>query len=187
VKRKTLQPLQPQPKTFLSRQKQIYKIVKESQDVLVAPTRVPPHCPVKQGYNRTLHTLHVASSPIESSHNQVDHATGLVEQIQPLQQQVHDSLQQAKHDNFFGKARSAPTFGFSRGIPISNENLTQWGPLLSKGGGTMQMDLGGHPPFSLNHHFEPVVLINHDIHPFDGEWNVMSSSFVNYRHHVMIS
>ena len=49
------------------------------------------------------------------------------------------------------------------------------------------MDLGGHPPFPLNHHFEPAVLINHDIHPFGGEWNVMSSSFVNDRHHVMIS
>jgi hypothetical protein len=44
----------------------------------------------------------------------------------------------------------------------------------------IQMDLSGHPPLPLNHHFEPVVLINHDIHPFDGEWNVMSSSFVNY-------
>jgi hypothetical protein len=41
------------------------------------------------------------------------------------------------------------------------------------------MDLSGHPPFPLNHYFEPVVLINHDIHPFVGEWNVMSSSFVN--------
>ena len=50
----------------------------------------------------------------------------------------------------------------------------------------IQMDLGGHPPFSLNHHFESKVLINHDIHPFDGEWNVMSSSFVNYKHHVMV-
>ena len=49
------------------------------------------------------------------------------------------------------------------------------------------MDLSGHPPLPLNHHFEPVVLINHDIHPFDGEWNVMSSSFVNYKHHLMIS
>jgi hypothetical protein len=47
----------------------------------------------------------------------------------------------------------------------------------------IHMDLGGNPPFSLNHHIEPVVLINH----FDGEWNVMSSSFVNYKHHVMIS
>jgi hypothetical protein len=51
----------------------------------------------------------------------------------------------------------------------------------------IHMDLNGHPPFSLNHHFEPMVLINHDIHPFDGEWNVMPSSFVNYKHHVMIS
>jgi hypothetical protein len=48
------------------------------------------------------------------------------------------------------------------------------------------MDLGAHPPFSLNHHFEPVVLINHDIHPFDWEWNVISYSFFNYRHHAMV-
>jgi hypothetical protein len=51
----------------------------------------------------------------------------------------------------------------------------------------IQMDLDGHPPFPLNHHSESMVLINHDIHPFDGEWNVMSSSVVNCRHHVMIS
>jgi hypothetical protein len=42
-----------------------------------------------------------------------------------------------------------------------------------------QVDLGGHPPFPLNQHFELMVLINHDIHPFDGEWNVMSSSPCN--------
>jgi hypothetical protein len=51
----------------------------------------------------------------------------------------------------------------------------------------IQMDLGGHLPFPLNHHFEPVVLINHAIHRFDGECNVMPSSFVNCRQHVMIS
>jgi hypothetical protein len=49
-------------------QKQIDKIVEEYQDVLVAPTGVPPHCPIKQVYNKTLHILHVASSPTESSH-----------------------------------------------------------------------------------------------------------------------
>jgi hypothetical protein len=43
----------------------------------------------------------------------------------------------------------------------------------------IQVDLSGHPPFPLNQHFKHMVLINHDIHPFDGEWNVMSSSFVN--------
>jgi hypothetical protein len=50
----------------------------------------------------------------------------------------------------------------------------------------IQMDLGGHLSFPLNHHFEPVVLINHDIQPFGGEWHVISSSFVNYRHRVMV-
>jgi hypothetical protein len=51
----------------------------------------------------------------------------------------------------------------------------------------MQVDVGGHPPSLLNQHFDPMVLINPDIHPFYGEWNVMSFSFVNYRHYVMIS
>jgi hypothetical protein len=55
----------------------------------------------------------------------------------------------------------------------------QWEPLLPNGGGMIQMDLGGHPPFSPNHHLEPVVLINHAIHHFDGEQNVISPSFVN--------
>jgi hypothetical protein len=50
----------------------------------------------------------------------------------------------------------------------------------------IQMDIDGHPPFPLNHHFEPVVLINHDIHPFGGECNVISYSFINYIHHVMV-
>jgi hypothetical protein len=51
----------------------------------------------------------------------------------------------------------------------------------------IQVDMCGHPPFPLNQHFDPMALINYDIHPFDGEWNVMPSSFVNYNHHVMIS
>jgi hypothetical protein len=62
----------------------------------------------------------------------------------------------------------------------------KWIPFLSKGVGKIQMDLSGHPPFPLNHHFEPVVLINHGIDPFDGEWNVMSFSFVKYGHHVIV-
>ena len=43
----------------------------------------------------------------------------------------------------------------------------------------IQLDLDGHPPFPLNQHFKPMVLINHDIHPFDGEWNVLSYSSCN--------
>jgi hypothetical protein len=49
----------------------------------------------------------------------------------------------------------------------------QWGPLLPKGGGMIKVNLGDHPPFPLNQNFKHMVLINHDIHPFDGEWNVM--------------
>jgi hypothetical protein len=48
------------------------------------------------------------------------------------------------------------------------------------------MDISGHTPFPLSHHFKIMVLINHDIHPFYGEWNVISSSFVKYRYHVMV-
>jgi hypothetical protein len=114
---------------------------------------VPLHYPVKQIYNIYLHRficynpfevcfgfqpltpididLNVASSPIESSHTQIkeNHVTRLVEQIQPLQQQVHDILQQAnakyKHDSFFNKASISPRFKFNNFFPISHENLTQ--------------------------------------------------------------
>jgi hypothetical protein len=51
----------------------------------------------------------------------------------------------------------------------------------------IQVDLGGHSPFPLNQHSSPMVLINNDTHPLDGKWNVMSSSFVTYIHHVMTS
>jgi hypothetical protein len=93
----------------------------------------------------------------------------LVEQIQLLQQQVHDILQKDKHEKFFNKERNAPSFRFNKSLHVSQGNLMQWGPLLLKGGLMIQMDLGGHLPFLLNHHFEHVVLINHDIHRFDGE------------------
>jgi hypothetical protein len=68
------------------KQKRIDKIVDEYQDVLTAPTWVPPHCLIKKGYNITRHTL-----------------------------------------------SSTPSFRFSRSLSVSQENLTQWGPLLPKG------------------------------------------------------
>jgi hypothetical protein len=48
------------------------QIAEEKEDIVSSPTMVPTHFPVKPRYNR------------------------LVEQIQPRQQQVRDSLQQAK-------------------------------------------------------------------------------------------
>jgi hypothetical protein len=128
--------------------------------------------------------LFVASSLTESSdtHTKEDHATRSIEWIQHLQQ-VHGILPQTKYKQYiyFNKASYLPRFRFNRSFPISRGNLTQWGPLLPKGGGMIQVDFGGHPPFPLNQNFKPMVLINLDIHHFDGEWNVIPDSFVNYK------
>jgi hypothetical protein len=107
---------------------------------------VPPHCPVKRSYKKSLHTLCVASSPKNSSHTQQDHATILVKWIQPLQEQVHNILQQAKHDNFFSKASSSPRFRFKKRF---HGNLKQWIPLLAKGRRIIQAEIDGHPPIPL--------------------------------------
>jgi hypothetical protein len=47
--------------------KYINKIVEEHQDIPIAPMGVPPHSPVKPSYDKSLHVLHVASSPTDSS------------------------------------------------------------------------------------------------------------------------
>jgi hypothetical protein len=60
---------------------------------------------------------------------QTSHVSRLVEQIQPCQQQVHDSLPQ---HNVSSKASSAPRFNH---FPLSPGNSTQWIPLLPKEGG----------------------------------------------------
>jgi hypothetical protein len=67
---------------------------------------VPPHCQVKLSYDKSIHVLHVAYSLIESSHTQEDHVAILFKRIQPLQQQVHNNLQQAKNTNLFIKESS---------------------------------------------------------------------------------
>jgi hypothetical protein len=127
-------------------QKKINKIVEEHQDIFTALTRVPPHCPVKRSYNKSIHALHVASSPTNSFHTQADHATISAERIQPLQQQVHNNFHQAKQGSFFSKKSSSPRFRFSKSFP---RNLTQWRPLLPKGGRMIQEKIGGHPPILL--------------------------------------
>jgi hypothetical protein len=52
----------------------------------------------------------------------------------------------SKKANSFTKASGSPGTKFSRGFLISWRNSTQWGPLLPKGGGMIQVDIGGHPP-----------------------------------------
>jgi hypothetical protein len=61
-------------------------IVEEKEDIVSSPTMVPTQCPIKPKDNR------------------------LVEQIQPLQQQVCDSLPQAKKKKFSNKACISPSF-----------------------------------------------------------------------------
>jgi hypothetical protein len=70
----------------------------------------------------------------------------LVEQIQPHQQQVCGILPQTKKCNFSNKARSSPRFRFRKCFPLFPGCSTQWRPLLPKGGGLIQVDIGGHSP-----------------------------------------
>jgi hypothetical protein len=107
---------------------------------------VPPHFPVKLSYDKFLHVLHDASSPIDSSHTLADNVAKLVQQIQPLQQKNHNNLQQVKQDNFFSKASSSPRFRFKKIFP---GEFTQWRPLLPKGGGLIEVEISGHPPIPL--------------------------------------
>jgi hypothetical protein len=86
-------------------------IVEEKEDIVSSPTMLPTHCPIKPRYNR------------------------LVEQIQPHQQQVCDSLQQTKQHDFSIRESSSPRFKFNKRFPFSPGNSTQWRPLFPKEGG----------------------------------------------------
>jgi hypothetical protein len=70
----------------------------------------------------------------------------LVEQIQPRQQEVCDSLPQTEQHDVSIKTSNSPRFRFSKCFPLSPGNSTQWIPLLHKEGGLIQVDIGGHPP-----------------------------------------
>jgi hypothetical protein len=59
----------------------------------------------------------------------------LVEKIQPLQQQVCESLPQAKKQNFSNKEHKSPSIEFKKLFPMFPRHSTQWRPLLPKGGG----------------------------------------------------
>jgi hypothetical protein len=98
------------------------QIAEEKEYIVSSPTMVPTQCPIKPRDNR------------------------LVEQIQPHQQQVRDSLPQTKQHNFSNKAHNSPRFRFRKCFPLFPGHSTQWRPLLPKGGGLIQVDIGGHPP-----------------------------------------
>jgi hypothetical protein len=70
----------------------------------------------------------------------------LVEQIQSLQQQVCDNLPQVKKHNFSNKACNSQSFRFKKFFLLFPGHSRQWRPLILKGGGLIQVDIGGHPP-----------------------------------------
>jgi hypothetical protein len=60
---------------------------------------------------------------------------------------VHDRFPQTKQRNVSSKTSSSPRCRFNKCFSLSPGNSTQWGPLLLKEGGLIQVDIGGHPPF----------------------------------------
>ena len=55
----------------------------------------------------------------------------------------------SKMANSCTKASGSPRTKFNRSFLIAWRNSTQWGPFLPKGGGMIQVDIGGHPPITL--------------------------------------
>jgi hypothetical protein len=74
------------------------------------------------------------------------HVARIVEKPQP--QQVRDRLPQTEQCDVYNKASSSPRCRFSKRFSLSPRNSMQWIPLLPKEGGFIQVDIGGHPPFS---------------------------------------
>jgi hypothetical protein len=97
-------------------------IFEETKDIGSSRTMVPTQYPIQPRDNR------------------------LVEHIQLLQQQVCDIFPQAKKQNFSSKACNSPSFRFKKCFPLFPRHSMQWRPLIPKGGGLIQVDIGGHPP-----------------------------------------
>jgi hypothetical protein len=73
-------------------------------------------------------------------------AARLVEQ--PYLQRVHDRLPQTKEHDVSSNTSSSPKRRSSKRFSLALRNSTQWIPLLPKEGILIQVDIGGHPPFS---------------------------------------
>jgi hypothetical protein len=76
----------------------------------------------------------------------IPETTGWWNRFNPTKQQVHDNLPQTKQHNFSNKAHNSPRFRFNKRFPLFLGHSMQWIPFLPKGGGLIQVDIGGHPP-----------------------------------------
>ena len=116
------------------------KFMEEYEDIFSSPRKVPLHCQVKHSIDLTPGApppdvaIPHATTQTESTHvmSEADKETKFIEHIQHVRQQVH---------TIFDKSNTK----FSRICLISWRNSKQWGPLLPKGGGMIQVDIGGHP------------------------------------------
>ena len=66
-----------------------------------------------------------------------------------LANRISNCIRLSKLSNSCTKESGSPGTKFNRNFLISWRNLTQWGPLLPKGGGMIQVDIGGHQPIPL--------------------------------------
>ena len=118
--------------------------MEEYEEIFSSLTEVPLHCQDKHSIDLTpdapLHDVampHVTTQT-ESTHVlfEADKETKFTNFIQHVCPQVHD---------IFNKSNTQ----FNRICLISSRISTQWGPLLPKEGGMIQVDIDGHPAIPL--------------------------------------
>jgi len=113
---------------------QMDKVMEEYEDIFSSLTEVPLHCQDKPSIELTPNALppdvaiHPATTHTESTHvlTEADKETNFTKRIQHVHPRVHDI--------------------FNIICLITWMISTQWGPLLPKEGGMIQVDIGGHPP-----------------------------------------
>ena len=113
------------------------KVMEEYEDIFSSPIEVPLHCQDKHSIDMTPGAPpHDVSIPHVTTQKKSTHvlfeATKFIERNQHICQHVHDILYKSNTK-------------FNR-IFLSWNNLTQWGPLLPKEGGMIQVYISGHLP-----------------------------------------
>jgi hypothetical protein len=120
VNRRTLQPLQPWPKTFLSNRSRLQKRKK----ILFLHL---------QWY------LHTAQSSQDT--------TGWLNRFNPANNRFVTTFNKLSSAKLLQQGKQLTKIQIQQTLsPLPRGNSTQWRPLLPKEGGLIQVDIGGHPP-----------------------------------------
>jgi hypothetical protein len=94
------------------------------------------------------HVENTVAKRKDSFYTHTSHVAKLVKNSQPFQPQFRENFQKAKQRNFSNKASSSSRCRFNKLFSLSPGHSTQWIPFIPKEGGLIQVDIGGHPPFS---------------------------------------